>query len=93
MMPKSKKGMEMIWIIIWMVLGLIILLVMLGMVTGKIRLFGKAGTEIETGTKARLCSEQGGNCFAGESCPDGTTALTAPAAGWIDCPSPSRCCK
>ena len=91
MTPKNKKGTEMIWIIIWMVLGLIVLILVLGMVTGKIRLFGQAGTELETGTKARLCSNLGGSCQSVASCAKGE--FPTPAAGWIDCPAPDRCCK
>ena len=92
MTHKSRKGMEMIWIIIWMVIALIVLVVVLAMVTGKIRVFGKTGEELQTGTQARLCSDQGAGCFAG-NCPAGSSKLAAPAAGWIDCPAPSNCCK
>jgi hypothetical protein len=92
MMMNTKKGTEMIWIIIWMVLGLIVLILVLGMVTGKIRLFGKAGTELEEGTKARICGNLGGNCQSVDSC-GANREFTAPAAGWIDCPAPDKCCK
>lgn len=90
-MAFNKKGTEMIWIVIGLVLGLVVLLVSLALVTGKLQLFGKSTEELEQKTTARLCSEFGGACYAG-GCASDTTEKPAPAAGWIDCPSPSNCC-
>ena len=90
-MAINKKGTEMIWIIVWLVLGLIVMFILLGIVTGKLRIFGETGHELEDKTLGRLCAEQGGACYDG-SCPGDAKDEPAPAAGWIDCPSPSICC-
>jgi len=92
MMPKSRKGTEMINIILWFVIGLFVLFVLLAMVTGKIRLFGQGTEQVGNETSARLCEKQGGVCQTVAACPEGKN-MTVPAAGWIDCTVPSKCCK
>ncbi|MEM4282206.1 MAG: hypothetical protein QXU88_00920 [Candidatus Woesearchaeota archaeon] len=86
----GKKGAEAIWYIIALVIGLIVLVVLVALFTGKVKLFGKAGEEIEKGVRGNLCFEQG-FCEAGTACPPGSTAIPRPAAGWTDCTG--ICCK
>ena len=87
-MNKKAQGIS-LNVIIVAAIGLVVLVLLVAIFTGRINIFGKGVSEVETAGTSNVCLGLDKVCTDVE--PEGYSPLATPAGGWLDCSGTSKC--